>query len=518
MVEAEVYLSSVGVKGEAVLFGQDRICAVVAVPTAQEMLRELRVALKKSRTVELRLDWLKNAEELDYFLAHLRVNRAKACILATLRRRQAGGKYKGDVTGQLSRLVAAAEAGCAWCDLEVESAERLDAGALRELRRAGAQVMISFHDFRGTPRDLGRVTRRLERCHGDAIKIAAEARTIRDGARLLAVAHSRRNVIAVPMGEAGLPGRVLALRAGSALAYAATGTATAPGQLSIAEMRGVYRADQLDRHTRVYGVIGDPIAHSLSPVMHNAAFRARGVNAVLIPFFTPSLRDFLQARGPLNIVGFAVTLPHKQAIIHHLAECDPLAARIGAVNTVVVRGNGKLYGYNTDYVGVLRALESRVRLAASRVLLIGAGGAARAAAFALAEAGAVVCIWARREAQSKALARAVGGEAIARRQLKGEFFDAIVNATPAGLHPNDEAPLRADELNCRVVMDMVYRPMRTPLMRLAERRGIQTVSGAEMFLAQGIAQWEIWMGERAPEKIMRRVVLRALRQEEKRTE
>jgi 3-dehydroquinate dehydratase/shikimate dehydrogenase len=247
--------------------------------------------------------------------------------------------------------------------------------------------------------------------------------------------------------------------------------------------------------------------------MHNAAFAARKVNAVLLPFLVRDLRDFLASRAVFGVAGFSVTLPHKEAILRHLANCDPLAARIGAVNTVVVCGNSSLYGYNTDYVGVLRALSQFVQLAGSRVLLLGAGGAARAAAFALSEAGAVVCICARREGQAKSLARAAGGEAIGRRLLGGEYFDAIINATPEGMHPGDGAPLRADELNCRVVMDMIYRPMDTPLLKLARRRGIETVAGVEMFLAQGIAQWEIWMGERAPTEIMRRVVLTALRRE-----
>lgn len=501
------------------LFGRDRTCAVVAAPSATEMVRGLKKALSESRTIELRLDWLKNTRELGRFLARLHAdNRSgwkKACVIATLRRREAGGSYKGTVNRQLACLREAVEAGCAWCDLEVESAEKVGAGALRLLRHSGARVMISFHDFRRTPKDLSRVVRRLENCGGDAIKIAAEARTIGDSVRLLALARKRRNVVVVPMGDVGLPGRLLALRAGSALAYAAAGQPTAPGQVSAAEMRRAYRADRFDGRTAVYGVIGDPVKHSLSPLMHNAAFAARRVNAVLVPFLVRDLNDFVASHAALGVAGFAITLPHKEKIIPHLDGCDPLAARIGAVNTVVARGNGKLYGYNTDYVGVLRALAARVRLEGSRVLLLGAGGAARAAAFALAEAGATVSICARREARAKVLARAAGGEAISRGALKGQFFDAIVNATPAGLNPKDGSPLRAAEMNCRVVMDMIYTPMRTPLIRLAERRGIETVSGVEMFLAQGTAQWEIWMGERAPTEIMRRVVLRYLLQEEK---
>ena len=227
------------------------------------------------------------------------------------------------------------------------------------------------------------------------------------------------------------------------------------------------------------------------------------------------LRDFLASVEPLGIAGFSVTIPHKQTILRHLDDCDPLAAEVGAVNTVVVRGGGRLYGYNTDYVGVLRAIEKRVPLGSSRVLLLGAGGAARAAAFALAHAGAVVVICARRPARARALARAVGGSIIERKMLRREFFDAIVNCTPVGMHPGEGSPLESGELNCRVVMDLIYRPRKTELLRRAERRGIEAISGADMFLAQGMAQWEIWTGERAPEAVMRRVLHAALDREER---
>jgi len=317
------------------------------------------------------------------------------------------------------------------------------------------------------------------------------------------------------MGEAGLPARVLAPREGSRLAYAALEETTAPGQLSLQEMKRLYRADRLNRRTRVYGVIGHPVSHSLSPLMHNVGFQSCRMNAVYLPFAVKDLRDFLAAIAPLGIAGFSVTLPHKQRILRFLDDCDPLARRIGAVNTVVVRGGGELYGYNTDYVGVLRALERRVPLRGARVLLYGAGGAARAAAFALAQGGALVCVCARHPEKARSLARAVGGEAIERRRLRREFFDAIVNATPVGMQASPESPLEPAELNCRLVMDLIYRPMRTRLLRLAGHRGIETVSGVEMFIAQGTAQWEIWTGVRAPVAAMRRAVLAALRREDK---
>ncbi len=492
--------------------GKDRICGVVAAVEARGMKRQLQQALRLTRTVELRLDWLRNEREVARFLAWLRRFQLPAgtALLATCRRIEAGGKFAGSVADQLAILRLAIECGCSWADVEIESAQRLRAGGLRRLLGPGGR-MVSYHNFVRTPRKLETRVKRLEQAGGTVVKVATQCNTIADSLRVLKLASRKVRVIAVPMGEAGLPARILALRAGSALAYAPVENATAPGQVSLEEMKRVYRAGELNARTRVYGVIGNPVGHSLSPRMQNAAFVARGMNAVFLPFLVRELRDFLGAIRPLGIAGFSVTIPYKRLILRFLDDCDPLAAEIGAVNTVIVHG-GKIHGYNTDYVGVLRALERRIALSGSRVLIFGAGGAARAAAFALARSGCSVCICARRPARAKALARKVGGEAILRARLRRENFDVIVNATPAGMYPRaDESPLEAGELNCRLVFDIIYRPLKTKLMQLAVRRGIETVSGLEMFLGQGMAQFELWTGKRAPEAVMRRAVLNALK-------
>jgi len=261
-------------------------------------------------------------------------------------------------------------------------------------------------------------------------------------------------------------------------------------------------------------VIGNPVGHSLSPLLHNFAFAAKKINAVYLPFRVDNLSDFLKSIADLGIRGFSVTIPHKQKILKHLKHCDNLAADIGAVNTVVVRSDGSLAGSNTDYVGVLRSLEKKLHLARSRVLIFGAGGSARAAAFALARAGATVGICARRETKARELARAVGGEVVPRFALRSESFDAILNTTPVGMYPHYKiSPLTADELNCRIVMDLIYRPERTQLLQIASEKEIATVNGVEMFLAQGIAQWELWTKQRAPEAVMRSAIVKALRNE-----
>jgi 3-dehydroquinate dehydratase/shikimate dehydrogenase len=375
-------------------------------------------------------------------------------------------------------------------------------------------VLLSVHDFKGIPT----LAREMKVANHDgiaAVKVAARANSIADSVQLLGLARSSGNFVAVPMGEMGLPARILALREGSALAYAPVGEVTAPGQVSLREMMHLYRAHELTRRTRVFGVIGDPVGHSLSPLLHNTGFIARDVDAVYLPFLVHKLKDFLDRVEALGIRGFSVTLPHKQTILKHLKECDPLAAEIGAVNTVVVRGDGSLYGSNTDYVGVLGALERKMRLRGSRLLVFGAGGAARSTAFALARAGADVVICARREQVGKKLAQAVNGEFLARRALRTEKFEAIINATPVGMYPHSKiSPLSARELNCGIVMDLIYRPLDTELLKIARKKGISTVSGVEMFLAQGFAQWELWTGKSAPKAAMRRAVLQSLRTEE----
>jgi 3-dehydroquinate dehydratase/shikimate dehydrogenase len=496
------------------MLARDKVCAVVAALDAVSMRKQLTRALQATRTIELRLDWLSDDAEIAKFLKYLGTRSTKATLIATCRRREAGGRYKGTIAMQLVHLAEAIRAGCEWYDFEIEASRKCPRELVDVVLSDGKQL-ASAHFFSGMPNSLPRVAAELTARRPDAIKIAAQCDSLAQARTLLDFGRKRRHVVAIPMGDVALPTRLLALRAKRAFAYAPVENATAPGQISLDEMKRVYRANRFDAHTRVYGVVGNPIGHSLSPAMQNAGFAARRMNAVYLPFLVRELRDFLASIEPLGMAGFSVTLPHKERILDELDGCDPLAQKIGAVNTVIVRGGGQLYGYNTDYVGVLQSLERRMPLPGSRVLIIGAGGAARAVAFALAEAGSAVCVWARRAARAKSLARAVGGEAVARPRLRREFFDAIVNATPVGMYPHGaESPLEARELNCRLVFDTIYRPRKTRLLQLAEGRGLDTVSGVEMFVAQGTSQWEIWTGERAPVAAMRRCVEAALGCEE----
>lgn len=493
---------------------QESLCAVVATLSAREAMWQLREARRYTRTVELRLDWLRSDRERTAFLAALRkVNKKGLTLVATCRRILGGGKLAGGAQAELYWLNKAREAGCRWCDFEIETLRELPGQSARSLP-IPRKILLSFHDFERTP-PLLRTLVHARRGEADAIKIAARAHSLADSLKLLRLAHDSKDLVVVPMGEIALPARLLALSRGSALAYAPVADATAPGQVSLHDFKRLYRADSVTHKTEIYGVIGNPIGHSLSPLLHNKGFIAAKRDALYLPFLVENLKEFVDAIPELGLRGFSVTIPHKQTIMKYLAECEPMAEKIGAVNTIVVGRNGKLRGSNTDYLGVLQAFEGKLNLANSRVMIFGAGGSARGAAFALANAGAEVLICARRESAARELARACGAQAIARKHLASECFDAIVNATPIGMYPHEESsPLSPRELNCTIVMDLIYRPRRTKLLRIAAEKGIRVVTGVEMLLAQGFAQWELWTGEPAPEAAMRRAVMAKLRLEE----
>jgi 3-dehydroquinate dehydratase/shikimate dehydrogenase len=490
--------------------GLDPVCAVAAAGGAREMAAQVQQALRLTRTIELRLDWLRDERERKRLFAWLRRVRPAASLIATCRRREAGGRFPGGVAAERRVLEAAIAAGCQWYDLEIESIE--EAGGFEPIGPDRAHAIVSLHRFDRVKGDARGLLRRFRVAPGTIWKLAVECGGMREAERLVRLAERpgrAAGMIVIPMGRAAQPGRILALGRGSMLTYAAVSESTAPGQPTLETMVREYRAGRVDRRTRVYGIIGNKTGHSISPAMHNTAFAASGINAIYLPFPVEKLEDFLAVIEPFGIRGFSVTIPHKQAIMAHLDHCDRLAQRLGAVNTVVVRGR-RLYGYNTDYAGVLAALRGRVRLAGCRALLLGAGGAARAGAFALADSGARVFILARRSEKARELARAAGCETVTREESRRRSFDLIVNATPAGMAPDRTSPLEAREINAAAVFDMVYRPMETPLLRTAAQRGAKAISGLDMLVAQGVEQFSLWTGRQAPAQRMRRAALEAL--------
>jgi 3-dehydroquinate dehydratase/shikimate dehydrogenase len=464
---------------------------------------------------ELRLDYLHDFEDFENRLHQMLLRLHLPHTIATCRRAQAGGKLEGGVDRQATLLQAAVRAGCQWVDVEVESVSRAGVSLLRSF--APAKVIVSHHDNHKTPA-LGTIYRRLARLPVQVVKIVSYARHLADNLRVyrLVKAKGRRHpkLVSFAMGPAGLPSRLLALQWGCPFTYASAGNhlAVAPGQLAAEFMRSVYRVDRLDRRTQLFGVVGSHAAISLSPAMQNAAFQAKHVNAVYLPCQTLRLKDFLLFARKLGFLGFSVTMPYKRAIIEALDWLDPLATRLGACNTVAIQ-SGKWMGWNTDAAAVVEVLTKRLRLAGSRILILGAGGAARAAAYALHAEGAELFIAARREASAQRLARSVSARVVPWDSAEGLDVDTVINSTPVGMPPRTEAvPIDLARLRVRVVFDMVYYPLETRLLAEARGRGLTTISGLEMLVAQGARQFEIWTGLAAPRALMEQAVRQVLNQ------
>ena len=462
--------------------------------------------------LEFRLDFLDHPEQGPPIIRRFLDEFPDSIVLATCRRHQNHGKFNGSLEQQFDLLDKAVDAGAQAVDVEIETAEAASERLTRF--RGRALVIVSYHNFETTPA-MDTIVSRVLKVQADAYKLVTMARKPSDNMRVLAAAKAltRHRMVVLAMGEIGFPTRVLSPVYGGFYTYAAPShfEGTATGQVCARHLRKLYSVEKLGQAWKVYGVIADPVRHSISPAVHNRAFQARRIDAVYLPFLvSPAhLRDFFTLAGTLPVSGFSVTIPHKQKIIRYLDAVDPLARRIGAVNTVWRKG-GKWRGTNTDAAGVSSPLGRVLRLRNASILIAGNGGAARAAAFALSDAGAKISIAGRNGDRVRALAKACGAEGLTREQLAGRRFDAVVHATPLGMFPNVKGCFFEGEIPAGVVFDMVYNPIETELLRRAKEQGKQTISGMEMFIEQAVRQFEIWTGESAPRFAMAKAAAESL--------
>src|SRR6202158_4682483 len=492
-----------------------KVCLALSSDTIEDMLATAESMARDDPFLELRLDYLKEP-----FAALPKIRRflephQYVTAIATCRRVDHGGKFKGSLASQLEVLAKAHAACCPLVDLELQSALKSKPEAIARLRgRAG--LILSFHDFRAT-RNLEETLGKMLKIPADFYKVATTATTLFDNVammKFLQTQSDKHALIGLCVGGPGIISRVLGVRAGSVFTFGAVdanaGLKTAPGQISTRDLRSVYRIDQVDPATRIYGVAGDPIEHSLSPVIMNAALRRENVNGVYLPLHAKTLKDLIRCVREIPLHGLSITMPYKQAIIPYLDNTDVHTTKIGACNTVVRGQDGKLYGFNTDIAGVVRPLEQRLSIEKAKVLVLGAGGAARAAVFGLKERGAEVWILNRTSVKAQKLARQAKARTIKRADLRKIAFDVIINATPVGMGNTRDCPLKDEEIQARVVFDMVYDPVETHLLQVARAKGIAVIPGVEMFVQQAARQFEIWTGKPAPAGDMLRAVTIAL--------
>jgi 3-dehydroquinate dehydratase/shikimate dehydrogenase len=519
------------------------LCTPLTADNCQTMAEQVAQATRLGADmVELRLDHLREpsietVRELMNRTAHFAVEVVITCRLA-----EEGGAFKGSEEQRITLFEAAALSGGDYIDVELAAwrrspslREKIDSLRLARNPSRPLKLILSRHDFERTPADLSGILEDIAHEPCDAVKLATRADSIVDSLRVLDALRgsaAKRPTIALAMGEPGILTRVLAGKFGALLTFASleAGKESAPGQVTVTDMLGLYRWNAIGAATGLYGVIGCPVGHSMSPAIFNAAFGEVGCDAAYLPLrIEPpydafaTFIDGCRSRPWLGLSGCSVTIPHKENLLRYVGEqggeVEPLARRIGAANTLQIRpdGSASLGAYNTDYRGAMEALCAgigctREELGRFSVAVLGAGGVGRAIVAGLRDCGCRVTIYNRTFDRARTLAAEFGAEARPLEQAANHGADVVINGTSIGMWPKvDDTPLPADALARKpVVFDTIYNPIETRLLREARWHGCRTVDGVSMFVNQAAAQFERWIGRPAPIDILRGILLRRL--------
>ncbi|MDR3109471.1 MAG: shikimate dehydrogenase [Planctomycetaceae bacterium] len=501
------------------------LCVSIATSSHHRLIEShAKLVADGVKFVELRLDFLRKNPELSRIIPV----RPSAAI-ATCRRRQDGGQWRETEEMRLTTLRAAIAAGIEYVDLEEDVAASIP-------RYGKTRRVISHHDMHGFPDDLEALYQRMMKCDPDFVKIAVMPKTVDQLFDFLQFVREKNRqakagtagfarTIGIGMGELGQLSRILAKRFEMPYTYATFSHSRiiAPGMLDYKELSDDYRYDKLPADANVYGVVGFPVGHSLSPAIHNGSFVAAGINSVYLPFAIPpeELHRFVERAGEIGVKGLSITIPHKVSVIEKLTQEDKAVEAIGACNTVVFKDDGQIIGYNTDYVAAVLSIEIAAGgkghetpsvLQDKTALVLGSGGAGKAIAYGLKKRGVDVTVTDGNFARAKELSAQLGCECCGWNERAEHKIDILVNCTPLGMFPNvDGTPAEDSMFHAgMVVFDSVYNPERTMFLSQAETRGCKTVSGVEMFVGQACLQFKLFTGEKASAKLMRDIVKQAI--------
>lgn len=513
------------------------LCVAIFATSVEQVRRDTTAAAEAGADlVELRVDNIEDAQTIRQM-----VQASSLPAIVTCRPTWEGGHSTLSDSQRIALLRDGASGLAAYVDVELRAMPSIAAFSPQP-REQRTGIIASSHDFTTRPDRLWNIVAELNASPADISKIVWSARNIRDNLEAFEILQNRsKPTIALCMGEAGVISRILARKFGAFLTFASLTSdgGTAPGQVSVSDMKRLYRWDAIGPETKVYGVVADPVGHSMSPAIHNAAFDAIHYDGVYLPLLVQgtyeSFKAFMEtflAFERLHLSGLSVTIPHKQHALRYLREkghrVEPLAEAIGAVNTIAISRDGgriSLYGFNTDYAAILDSITAaldirREDLAGRRVAVIGAGGTGRTAVAALAKYGATVEVYNRTLERAEALAEEFNGKtgevsAKPMEDLPRGGCSIYLNTTSVGMHPHTDVTPFGDaeppfDTNT-LVFDAIYNPTRTRLLELAEKVGAKTISGVEMFVRQAVGQFEAWTRQPAPVDVMRRVIESRLR-------
>lgn len=484
------------------------ICIPIIAGSIDKAISEIKSACNEPVDIlELRLDFIKGELDIKKLLGA-----SSLPCLVTCRPIREGGQFTGEENTRLEILQYAAASGAEYIDIELDS--------IANYKRSGKEkVICSFHDFEKTPDNLPETVSKIENTDCDIVKFAVFANNLEDNLKIWEImVGCNKPVIGLCMGELGEVSRILALRMGGFLTFGslAKGQESAPGQITARDMAELYNVKNITKATKLYAVVGNPIAHSVSPEIHNSAFRHLAMDATYLKFKVEDLPDFLDKFHSLDLQGISVTIPHKHAALTLSEELDPLAEKIGAVNTLT-RKNGIWAGDNTDCKAALDAIkiaasEKGLEMKNANALVIGAGGAARGICYGLIQEGCCLTIANRTLEKAEKLASELGAEAVSLESLKSADYEIIANSTSVGMHPETNcSPVPVEILHKDMVaFDAIYNPRETMFLKQAREKDAAIADGVAMFVGQAIRQFEIWTGKKAPKDIMEKIVIKRL--------
>jgi 3-dehydroquinate dehydratase/shikimate dehydrogenase len=489
------------------------LCVTIARTRHKHTIAEhSQVAELGAKLVEIRLDYIGRSIDL----ARLLKNRPTP-VVVTCRRRDDGGRWERSEEERLMLLRSAIAMGVEYVDLEEDIASKIP-------RYGKTKRIVSMHNFEGTPNDLESIHSGLAKLDADIVKIAAQANSFRDTARMLNLMKSARvPTVGISMGEFGTPTRILAMRYGAPFTFCVFNSdrRVAPGQLSFDQMHNVFRAESITNDTRLYGVVADPVAHSYSPLIHNAAFLANNLNFRYVPFrVAPSdLEFFLDWCKAEKIGGLSVTIPHKQTILPMLSQAESAAQGIGACNTVVFSEDGMI-GYNTDYRASMDCLtEAMTKITGKTepfekqsVLILGSGGVSRAIGYGLAQRRASITVTSRNKDAAGELAKHINGKTVPWDDRHSIEPRILVNGTPVGMFPEmDATPFQTKNLHGEtLVFDTVYNPEQTLFIKGAKASQCPVITGLQMFVRQAAYQYRLFTGVEPPIDVMVKTLKKAI--------
>jgi 3-dehydroquinate dehydratase/shikimate dehydrogenase len=493
----------------------ERVCVVIARTRHRMAIAEIQEAARLgARMLEVRIDFISRALDLRRLLDK------KPCpIIATIRRRADGGRFAGTEEERQTLLRQCIASGIDWVDLETDIADQI-------IRFGTTKRIVSYHNTEGVPDDLEAIYEKMCEQDADVVKVVVTAQQITDNARILKLLKSaRKPTVAHCMGDLGFPTRLLGLKFGAPFIYAAFNEdrMIAPGMPTMWEVQHVFPVDRVNAETAVYGVVGDPVAHSLSPLVHNKLFRRANINSVYLPFRVPrgQLAAHLETFGLVPMQGYSVTIPHKEGAAMLATKSDEVVQQTKSANTLVRKEDGGFAAFNTDYQAVLDSLMYNLppsedgtagTLEGKMVLLLGAGGVARAIAHVLKKAGCVMTITNRTPEKAHRLAAEVEGRVLDWMGRHTAMCDILINATSVGMYPNiDDSPIHAGFLQpTMLVFETIYNPESTVLVKEARSRSCRVVTGVELFARQAAFQFEHFTGQSANLEQIRQIVRRAL--------